>query len=261
MNENNNTINNEYLLKIESLEKELDRLEKKTELVKQDERPIKKEIMISENGEIETKTFEDLYRVSTQLLKSGMLPKAYDTVEKIMTGVTLVRELKLPPLSGLRQLAIINGSPSLWGELPLALVRNSGLLESIDEFLIDKDYKRICFENRNLDAEIYAAICVIKRKECEQKSFAYTKMDADLNPNSRGIVWKSYRSIMMKRRARSIALKDEFGDVLGGIAIAEYDYDVIPKAGQEISVVREKGSQITLNDEEALNSINQILKD
>lgn len=224
------------------------------------ERPIKKEIMISENGEIETKTFEDLYRVSTQLLKSGMLPKAYDTVEKVMTGITMVRELKLAPLNGLKQLAIINGSPSLWGELPLALVRNSGLLESIDEFLIDKDYKKICFENRNLDAEIYAAVCVIKRKGCEQKSFAYTKMDADLNPNSRGMVWKNYRSIMMKRRARSIAIKDEFGDVIGGITIAEYDYDVIPAAGQEITVVRDKQAQaITSGDDAALNSINSII--
>lgn len=224
------------------------------------ERPIKREIAISDDGIIQTKTFEDLYRVSAQILKSGMLPRAYDTVEKVMTGITMVRELGLPPLNGLKQLAIINGSPCLWGELPLAKVRNSGLLDSINEFAIDKDYKQICFENKNLDAEIYAAICMIKRKGCEQKSFAYTKMDADLNPNSRGMVWKNYRSIMMKRRARSLAIKDEFGDVIGGMPIAEYDYDVIPTAGQEMTVTRDKATQaITSGDDAALNSINSII--
>lgn len=186
------------------------------------------DIAIKEDGSIQASTLTELYRVSNMLCKSGILPKAYDTPEKVMTAVTLARELGLKPLSALKNIAVINGSPSIWGELPLGIIRNSGLLVSINEFCIDKDYKPICFENKNIDSEIFAAVCIIKRKNEEERSFYYSALDASKNPNKGNQVWISYRSIMMKRRARSIALKDVFGDLLGGISIAEYDHDIIP---------------------------------
>lgn len=186
------------------------------------------DISIAENGDIQAKTLNDLYRVSKMLCASGILPKAYDTPEKVATAITLARELGLKPLSAMKNIAVINGSPSIWGELPLGIVRNSGLLEKIDEFCIDKDYKPIGFENKNIDADIFAAVCVIKRKNEDSRSFYYSAQDAAKNPNSGNQVWKSYRSVMMKRRARAMALKDVFGDLLGGVSIAEYDHDTIP---------------------------------
>lgn len=199
-------------------------------------RPQRNDIPITDQGIMQAKSFEDLYRISKMLCTSGMLPKAYDTPEKTMSAMAMIRELGLQPINALKNLAVINGTPTLYGELPLAMVRNSGQLESINEFLIDKSYAPISFENKNLDAEIFAAICMIKRKGHEVKTFHYTKMDMEKNPNSKNAVWSSYRAIMMKRKARSIALKDEFGDVLGGMCIAEYDYDVIPKPGENLTI-------------------------
>lgn len=194
----------------------------------------KKELIISEQGIIETKSVEDLYRISTALCNSGMLPKTYDTPAKVMAGIAMIRELGLAPINGLKNLAVINGTPSLYGELPLALVRKSGLLEYFNEFLIDKDYKKICFENKNLESEIFASVCELKRVGQDKKTFSYTIHDAAKNPNSKNQVWSSYRPIMFKRKARAIALKDEFGDILGGVTIAEYDHDQIPRAGESI---------------------------
>ncbi len=199
----------------------------------------KKEIEIS-NGDVRPKTLEELYRYSNSLVSSGMLPKMYDKAEKVMAAIQLANELGLPPLNALKNISIVNGSPSLWGDLPLAIVRASGDLEAFREFCIDKDYKEICFENKNLGAEIYAAICVIKRKGYEKRSFHYTMMDAAMNPNSGNPTWKAYRSIMMKRKARSIALKDEFSDKLVGCSIAEYDHDVIPNSAVQIDTKAEK---------------------
>lgn len=192
------------------------------------------------DGDVQLTSLEDLHRYSNMLLRSGMLPKQYDKPEKISAAIQFAKELNLPPLNALRNIAVINGSPSLWGDLPLAIVRSSGHLEEINEFTIDKDYKVICFENKNLGADIFAAICEIKRKGYEKRSYAYTALDASLNPSSNSQVWKSYRPVMMKRKARSVALKDEFPDLLAGAPIAEYDHDVIPSAGSFIEVASAK---------------------
>jgi hypothetical protein len=202
----------------------------------------KKELRLKDDGLIDVKNLEDLLRISRMFLESALLPKAYDTVAKIATGIVYIKELGLSPLNGLRNLAVINGTPSLWGELPLAMVRSSGQLEYINEYLIDKNYNKICFENKNLDAEIFAAICELKRKGGEKKTFVYTIADVAKNPNSKSIVWNNYRPIMMKRKARSIGIKDEFGDIIGGMSIAEYDYDTIPNNGDAINVERSKVS-------------------
>ncbi len=110
--------------------------------------PQKKEIEMVD-GEVQLKTLEDSYRYAKSLVDSGMLPKMYDKPEKVMAAIQFAKELGLPPLNALKNIAIVNGSPSLWGDLPLAIVRSSGKLESINEFTIDKDYKVICFENKN----------------------------------------------------------------------------------------------------------------
>lgn len=193
----------------------------------------KKEIEIVD-GDIKVRSLEDLHRFSKSLFMSGMLPKSYDTPEKVMAGIQFAKELNLPPLNALKNIAIVNGSPSIFGDLPLAIVTASGKLEKIDEFSIDKEYQKICYENKNLGAKIFASVCIIKRKGGEEKSFSYTIMDADSNPNSRNQVWKSYFPVMMKRKARSLALKDIFPDVLFGAAIAEYDHDVIPVSAEVI---------------------------
>jgi len=207
------------------------------------------ELEISSDGDIQIKNVNDLHRVSKMLLMSGMLPKAYDTPEKIMAAVTLARELGLKPLIALKNISVINGTPSIWGDLPVAMVRNSGKLESIEEFCIDKEYKKIGFENKNIDAPIFSAVCIVKRKDEEAKSFYYSALDASKNKNSTNDVWKSNFSIMMKRKARAIALKDVFGDVLNAVPIAEYDFDTIPN-----------GPEVIKTTCEVVNEANKILK-
>lgn len=208
------------------------------------------------DGEINAKSLQQLNRACQYLAKSGMLPKQFDTPEKTAVGMLMCKELGLKSIISLRNIAVINGSPTLWGELPLALVRKSGRLKYFNEYLIDANYNKICMENKNLTADIFAAICEIQREGYERKSYAYTKIDMEKNPNSKNQVWTSYKSIMMKRKARSLAIKDEFGDLLGGASIAEYDHDIIPVEGnnetRRVANVRESTNEKTSAIQEKL---------
>lgn len=204
----------------------------KVEEVVVKEQPKTELIPLTEDGEIVATSLQGLNRACSYLASSGLLPKTFDTAAKVAVGLMMCKEMGLKGLISLRNIAVINGVPSIWGELPLAIARRSGRLAGFKEYLIDKDYNEICLKNKNLNAEIFAAVCEIKREGYEWAQYVYTAQDAAKNPNSGNQVWKSYRNVMMKRRARSMALKDQFCDMLGGVSIAEYDHDIIPMEGK-----------------------------
>lgn len=184
-----------------------------------------KEITLT-NGMALGNTVEERWRVCQLYSKSNMLPKCFDTAEKVFIGLQYAIELGFAsqPLTVLRNMAVINGQPAIWGELPLALVRRSGELEFIKEFFVDSSDKIL--PPTCTPEQIFAAICVIKRKNYDEKTFAFTK--ADKTKLGVAAIWQQFEKIMMKRKARSLALKDEFGDVLLGVQIAEYDNHIIP---------------------------------
>jgi hypothetical protein len=202
-------------------------------------------------------TLEERFRAASLYAASGMLPKGYDKPEKVFAGIQYAIEIgfKQQPLTALRNIAIINGQPSLWGELPLAMVERSGLLQKkyrdengneldgIEEYWVDKDGNRLSEDCK--PEQVWAAIIEVERLGRKRKKFAYTQADR----NSLGVaaIWKSFEKVMMKRKARAIGLKDVFPDVLLGIGIAEYDHHVYldeEKDTSEMTVLNAQGQKL-----------------
>ena len=185
-------------------------------------------VALSENGLPVPKNIEEEFRVADALLKGKGLPDWVKTSVQAFVVSQFCRALGFQPIVGVQFMQMVNGRLSLWGEGPLAAVRNSGQLESIEEFFSTKDYVKICWDNKNLDAEVEFAVCRVKRFGAPTKEFVFSAKDA--NQVKRGIedIWKKWRPIMMKRKARAIALKDEFGDVLLGAPISEYTFHTAP---------------------------------
>lgn len=189
----------------------------------------KQEISTDEAGLLKPKNIDDAYRMAVAFHQSKLLPARFNSPEMIMTAFQFVLELGLKPLTAMRQLAVVNGTPSLFGDLPLSLCYSSGKLEWIKEWLFDKDGKEISIKNANVTAVAFGAACVVKRKgDPEQLESIFTMDDARAAGLLKSPVWTSYAKRMLRYRARSSALKDKFPDALNGISIAEYDYNVIP---------------------------------
>lgn len=183
-------------------------------------------------------------RIADGLLKSGCIPKQYNSIPKVLMGMQFLRQLGLPDIAGLPKLAIINGSYSLWGEGPKAVCQSE--IQDFDEFFFDKDYNRICFQNKNLHAEVYGALCRVTRKGIPTSvERVFTTDDA----KRAGLLgksgpWQDYRSRMLQMRARGWALKDAFPDKLLGVGIAEYDHNVLIE-----NIHSEPARQLTAADE------------
>lgn len=182
-----------------------------------------------EGGKLVPKNFKDTWSMAHLYLKSKMLPARFNTAESIVVGMQYAIELGLQPLTGMRQIAVVQGTPCTFGDLPLALVQRTGKMESINEYLIDDKGVKICTENKNLSGNAVAAVCRVKRKGDPEILERFFSLDDAKTAGLGGSpTWKAYPKVMMKYRARSQALKDKFADCLNGIAIAEYDYHVIP---------------------------------
>lgn len=218
----------------------------------------KSTIEVSEEGFLKARDIDGQYRIAKALFDSEMVPKSYKTPQQVMIGMQFAIELGLKPMQGLRNIAVINGNPSIWGELPLALARKSGELEYITEILIDKEYNKICLDNKNLSTQAWAAVCKIKRKN-QPEVEAFFSMDdaktAGLLSRSSKTPWDTYPKVMLIRRARSQALKTAFPDSLSALSIAEYDNNYLPEES-EIKDVTPEGI-IKPNVASELNSLFQ----
>lgn len=153
------------------------------------------------------------YRLARFYHASRLMPAALDSPEKILVAVQICLELGLKPMSSIGKIAVINGVPSLFGDLPLALVFKSGLLAEMDENVEMKDGQPV------------SATCVVRRIDRKAITRTFTMAEAKqagLIDKTRS-VWKTYPRRMIQMRARSHALKDAFPDILLGLSIAEYE--------------------------------------
>jgi len=169
-------------------------------------------------------------QIAKILADSDFVPKDYQRKPgNILVALQWGAEIGLQPLQALQNIACINGRPAIWGDAMLALVRQSGLLESIHEEQTDA-----------------IATCIIKRKGEQERTVTFSMDDAKrAGLAGKSGPWTQYPRRMMQSRARAYALRDIFPDVLKGMAVAEEEQDklvdVTPTpAASKTSSVRDK---------------------
>lgn len=207
---------------------------------------VPKVIETNEAQGLDLKDQNQLVRFIGQLIKAKALPKHLNSDAEVLSAWNFASQLKLPPQVSLKNIAVINGSPSLFGDLPLALVQRHVDFISYEEFCIDKEYNKICFENKNLDAEIFGGVVFFERRGSPKQSFSFTISDANraglISKAGNGMPWRTYPQIMVVRRARIIGIKALFADALTGATIAE-DFGRAPDLEKDVTPV-----SISLNE-------------
>ena len=157
----------------------------------------------------------ELIQVAEIMARSDMVPKDYrGKPGNIVVAGMAGRDLGLSLYNSLQSHAVINGRAMLWGDTPLALVRASGKLA--------KGYPKEGLTG-TIKEGTREAYCITKRVgEDEEKRSTFSMEDAKIAGlwGKEG-PWRSYPDRMLRMRARSFLLRDEFSDVLKGVAIAE----------------------------------------
>lgn len=159
-------------------------------------------------------TFEDAYRLARVFAATKLVPKDFqDKPEDCCVAILQGLELGMSPIAAVQSIAVINGRPCLWGDGMLAVVRASGLLETIKE-----------------EDNGSTATCTVKRKGDLDPVVRKFSQDDAKRAGLAGTPgpWTQYPQRMRQMRARSWALRDVFTDVLKGISSAEEMQDVTP---------------------------------
>ena len=175
----------------------------------------------------------EMWKAAKAYCTSGMLPNGLNSPEKAFIAFNYLKSLGMDK-SAISRVCVINGTPNIWGDLPLAIVQKSGKLESFKVTFVDKDYNELNIKNKNLHVPPYAAIFSAKRKDNGQEREDFFTMDEAKTAgliDKKGSVWRKHPKDMLEARARAKVLKYLFSDVLNGASIAEYDFNVGPKFG------------------------------
>lgn len=167
--------------------------------------------VVQQGFDLSPRNFEEAWRMADYLADSAMVPKDFQGKPgNCLVAIQWGAELGLKTMQAIQNIAVINGRPSLWGDVMLALVRASPLCEYVVE-----------------DIGATSATCKVKRRGEPEQARTFTEEDAKaaglLNKDG---PWKQYRKRMLQMRARAWALRDVFTDVLKGLHMAEEAMDM-----------------------------------
>lgn len=172
-----------------------------------------KQLPILANGRgLALRSMDDMWRFACAVRDSGLAPSTFQKPEQILIAIQCGAELGMPPLRSLNSFCVIKGAARLWGDAPLALVRQSGLMEYIKEWIEG-------------EGEDMVAYCETKRKgdphPIKTEFSVEDAKQAGLWNHKDRPTWRLYPKRMLKYRARSFNLRDNFPDAFGGASIAE----------------------------------------
>lgn len=178
-------------------------------------------------GFMDFSNLDAAWRCAQFISKSGeFCPRDYrDNAPKVLCAIQYGLELgkSISPMQALWGVKIINGVPTIPGELCLALCLASGQVENIKQFY---------------NEDKTAATFVLKRKGFDEMSYTYTKEDAiRAGLWGKGIKskdgrqlpspWQTNPDLMLMHRAKGIVMKAICSDILKGMVPQEVAEDYV----------------------------------
>lgn len=170
-------------------------------------------------------TKADLYKLAEMYAKSSLTPTCYrGKSADIVIAWSLGFPLGLNMMQCLLGIAVINGRPSLWGDVLNGLILYQPDLETFDE-VFEKDK--------------FEWTCTIKRKGRNKIVRTFSKEDAVVaglwDDLSKKHTWGKYPKRMVQMRCRGFCIRDAYADKLCGLGIEPgeiIDIEVVEKNGE-----------------------------
>lgn len=191
-----------------------------------------------QTGKFNLDSLDSQLGFARSIMKQGLISSTFTTPQQVVIGIQWAIAMRMNVMTALRMMYVVNGRPCLWGDGPLSLVQQSGKVEGFEEFWIDEKGKRICFQNKNLRERPWASVCRIKRRgdsEWQEDFFSLIDLEkSGLSKKKNGgkkETWDKFERLMMRYKARAMALKSKFADIINGMEIAEYHHHQSPAIG------------------------------
>ena len=220
--------------------------------------PEKRNVALDEErGYIIPRDIDQAFRFAQAVVMARLAPDSYNNdPSKVMLGAMAAMEAGLPPLYGLRQIAIINGRPTIWGDAAMALIQASGQLADriVTEIGPGVDTDAL---GREEWPDSYGFMVQLFRKGQPTPYIGrFTIADAKrakLWMDTRKKPWWEHPKRMLLVRAQAFPQRDGFADCLAGLAIREEIEDTFgtEKPEVETSFLNDEPVTESLTDQSA----------
>lgn len=172
-------------------------------------------------SQIQVTTTSELMQLAEILYAGGLSPPNVDNPKKVAAVILAGYEVGLAPTQALGSIMLTNGRLSIYGDGAMALVRASGLLESIEEWVDGEGDDR-------------TGHCKLKRRGEPERHYTFSIREA----NKAGLIerakgkgpWATFPDRMLIMRPRGFGFRDIFADVLRGLVLYEEAQDMGPAA-------------------------------
>lgn len=167
-------------------------------------------------------TLDQAMKLAEMVANSDLVPKDFrGKPGNVLIAMQMGRELGMPPLMALQNIAVINGRPAIWGDLQLAVVIKHPEYEGHKE---------------DFDETTMTAVCTVKRRGKAAATRRFSMQDAEqAGLTKKDGPWRQYPKRMLQMRARAFALRDTFADALKGIQQVEEVRDIEKPAEFEVT--------------------------
>lgn len=182
----------------------------------------KAEIVVQNKG-VMFRTIDEMYRYASAYAKSALataFTSSFKTAEDALMAIQGGAEVGLSPMQALQGLSVVNGKLQMDGQTCIALIRNSGKAEFLDDGYDGKE-----------GTDEYCAWVKSKRTDdTKEKETRYTIMDAKTaglwmkkTPKGNDTPWITYPKDMLRWKAYARHARLYYADVIKGLVVVE-DY-------------------------------------
>ena len=165
--------------------------------------------------------FEDVMRFAALIHAAQLAPKGFDSPQKCAIGILTNMEMGRPIITGLQDLAIINGKCGIYGSATTAMILASGEME--------EGYPKET-ETGTPYTKDWMFTYTVKRKGRPEKTGRWSWEDsirAGFDKADKHLPWVRFTRRMMQWKARNFVNSDEFGDILRGMKTVEELHDYV----------------------------------
>lgn len=170
------------------------------------------------DGHPQIEQFDQVIRLARVLMAAGIKPGGCTTEAQVTVALLAGIEAGLTIGQICKGVYVVNGVPSLWGDVAWGLVMASGRMVKHREWVEGEG-----------EGEVLTACCMVQRAGKDEVVRRFSLEEARAAALVGKGPWKSYPKRMLQMRARALAMRDEFPDVLLGLAIVEEQRDIDPK--------------------------------
>lgn len=199
---------------------------------------IRKPAAISERG-IQFRDVAELWKFACYYWESGLVPEGFKNQQSLFIAAQMAMELGIPVAMGIQSIKVINNRASLYGDMVLSVVRRSGLMTYFHEKPC-----RWCDDcQAEADKNLKCPVCQQDLRPKEFRGFCCTsqrKGDPDKVTHGFNVrmatvaglwgkkgPWTNYPDRMLRSRARTFNLRDQFPEILMGLRDTEEVADMV----------------------------------